>query len=44
MRANGFLSRLLGGDMVEDDSEAYCSGEEEEVGPRGGRRKGEPEQ
>ena len=29
--------------MVENDSEAYYS-DEEEVGPRGGRRKGEPEE
>ena len=43
MSTNGFLSRLLGGDMVENDSEAYYSGEEE-VGPRGGRWKGEPEE
>ena len=43
MSANGFFSRLLGGDMVENDSEAYYSGEEE-VGPRGSRRRGEPEE
>ena len=43
MSTNGFLSRLLGRDMVENDSEAYYSGEEE-VGPRGGRWKGEPEE
>jgi hypothetical protein len=41
MSANGFFSRLLGGDMVENDSEAYYSGEVES-GPRGYRRKGEP--
>jgi hypothetical protein len=43
MSADRFFSRLLGRDMVEDDSEAYYSGEEE-VGPRGGRWKGEPEE
>src|SRR5918998_5179166 len=43
MSANGFFSRLLGGQMMEDGSEAYYSGEEE-VGPRGGRWKGEPEE
>src|SRR5215212_2296462 len=43
MSANGFFSRLLGGQMMEDDSEAYYSGEEQ-VGPRGSGRKGEPEE
>jgi hypothetical protein len=43
MSANGFFSRLLGGQMMEDGSEAYYSGEEE-VGPRGSGRKGEPEE
>jgi hypothetical protein len=43
MSANGFFSRLLGGQMMEDDSEAYDSGEEE-VGSRGSGRKGEPEE
>jgi hypothetical protein len=43
MRANGFFSRLLGGQMMEDGSEAYYSGEEE-VEPRGSGRKGEPEE
>src|ERR671921_1662622 len=43
MSANGFFSRLLGGQMMEDGSEAYYSGEEE-VGPRGFGRKGEPEE
>jgi hypothetical protein len=43
MSANGFFSRLLGGQMMEDDSEAYYSGEEE-VGPRGSGRKVESEE
>ena len=43
MSANGFFSRLLGGQMMEDGSEGYYSGEEE-VEPRGSRRKGEPEE
>jgi hypothetical protein len=43
MSANGFFSRLLGGQMMEDDSEAYYS-REEEVEPRGSGRKGEPEE
>jgi hypothetical protein len=43
MSANGFFSRLLGGQIMEDDSEAYYSGEEE-VEPRGSGRKGEPEE
>jgi hypothetical protein len=43
MSANGFFSRLLGGQMMEDGSEAYYSGEEE-VKPRGSGRKGEPEE
>ena len=43
MSANGFFSRLLGGQMMEDGSKAYYSGEEE-VEPRGPGRKGEPEE
>jgi hypothetical protein len=43
MSANGFFSRLLGGQTMNDDSEAYYSGEEE-VGPRGSRRRGESEE
>ena len=29
MRANGFFSKLLGGQMMEDGSETYHLGEEE---------------
>src|SRR4051812_5129106 len=43
MSAGRFSSRLLGGDMVENDSATYYLGEEE-VGPRGSRRKVEPEE
>jgi hypothetical protein len=43
MSANGFFSRLLGGQVMEDGFEAYYSGEEE-VGSRGSGRKTEPEE
>jgi hypothetical protein len=43
MSANGFFSRLLGRQMMEDGSEAYYSGEEK-VEPRRSGRKGEPEE
>lgn len=44
MSESRFLSRLLGRDMVEDDSRTYSS-DEEEIGPRGSRRRrGKPEE